>query len=60
MKLVGLLVTVCGWLLPILGLDLTSSLAGRFIFVLIGIGLCLTGILGILNPAYVKHAVWKS
>jgi hypothetical protein len=38
---------------------LTSSLAGRFIFALAGIALCLTGILGLLNPAYVKEAIWK-
>lgn len=59
MKFMGLLVTVCGWLLPLVGLNLTSSLAGRFIFALAGIGLCLIGILGILNPAYVKDAIWK-
>jgi hypothetical protein len=59
MKFTGLLVTVCGWLLAVIGLSLTSSLAGRFIFALVGIAVCLVGILGILNPAYVKDAVWK-
>lgn len=59
MKLVGLLLAVCGWLLPVAGLTWTSSLAARFIFALIGIALCLTGILGFLNPAYVKQAIWK-
>jgi len=59
MKLLGLLITLCGWLLPVAGLTWTSSLAIRFILALIGMGLCLTGILGFLNPAYVKDAIWK-
>ncbi|HUX10579.1 MAG TPA: hypothetical protein VMW51_08040 [Terriglobia bacterium] len=59
MKFVGLLLTVCGWLLPVASLTWTPSLTARFIFALIGIGMCLTGILGFLNPAYVKHAIWK-
>jgi hypothetical protein len=59
MKFVGLLLTVCGWLLPVVSLTLTSSLAVRFIFALMGIALCLTGILGFLNRAYVNEAIWK-
>lgn len=59
MKLAGVLVTLCGWLLPVVGLTWTSSLTVRFILALVGIGLCLVGILGLLNPAYVKDAVWK-
>ena len=59
MKYVGLLLAVCGLLLPVVSLTLTSSLAARFIFALIGIGLCLTGILGFVNRSYVKQAIWK-
>ena len=59
MKYVGLLLTVGGWLLPVAGLTWTSSLAVRFILCLIGIGMCLTGILGFINRAYVKEAIWK-
>jgi hypothetical protein len=59
MKFIGLLLAVCGWLLPVVSLTLTSSLAVRFIFALIGIALCLTGILGFLNRTYVKEAIWK-
>ena len=59
MKYVGLLLAVCGWLLPVVSLTLTSSMAARFIIALIGIGLCLTGILGFVNRAYLKHAIWK-
>jgi hypothetical protein len=59
MKFAGLLLAVCGWLLPVASLTWTSSLAARFAFALIGIALCLTGILGCLNRAYVKQAIWK-
>ena len=59
MKIIGLILAVLGWLLPVASLTLTSSLAARFIFALIGIALCLTGILGFLNRAYVKEAIWK-
>lgn len=59
MKYFGLLLAVCGWLLPVVGLTLTSALAARFVFVLIGIGLCLTGILGFINKSYTRQAIWK-
>ncbi len=59
MKLIGLLITVAGWLLALVGLGLTSSTGGRMAFALIGVALAITGILGFMNPAYVKDAVWK-
>jgi hypothetical protein len=59
MKIVGLLLAVGGWLVPIFGLSLTGSTAVRMIICLAGVGMCLVGILGCLNPAYVKDAVWK-
>ncbi len=59
MKFLGLLLAVCGWLLPVLGLTLTGSAALRLVLCLVGITLCLVGILGCLNPAYVKEAIWK-
>ena len=59
MKILGLLLAVGGWLVPVLGLALTGSAALRLVICLVGIGMCLVGILGFLNPAYVKDAVWK-
>ena len=59
MKFMGLLLAVCGWLIPVVGLTLTSSLGVRFVLCLIGITVTLTGILGFLNRAYVKEAIWK-
>ena len=60
MKLVGLLVILFGWLLPVVGLTLTSSNGARMVLVLIGICISITGILGVLNKAHQKHALWKS
>lgn len=59
MILVGLLVTLSGFVLSVLSLAITSSVGGRLIIVLIGLGLSLFGILGILNRAYMKNAIWK-
>lgn len=59
MKFLGLLLAVCGWLLPVMGLTWTGSAALRLVLCLVGITLCLGGILGCLNPAYVKEAIWK-
>lgn len=59
MKTLGLLLAVLGWLIPLAGLNLTPSLGVRLAFCLLGIALCVTGILGFLNRAYLKHAIWK-
>ena len=59
MKFLGLLVVVVGWLLAVGSVLITSSLTARFIICLVGISLCLVGILKILNGAYLKDAIWK-
>jgi hypothetical protein len=59
MKVVGLLLAFGGWLLPVFGLALTGSTAFRLVLCLVGVTLCVVGILGFLNPAYVRSAVWK-
>lgn len=56
---VGLLVTLAGWLIAVASLTLTSSAGGRLGVVLAGIVVSLVGILGVLNPAYQKNAIWK-
>jgi uncharacterized membrane protein len=60
MRIVGVLVVLAGWLLPVLGLGITHSTAARFVLVIVGIGISLIGILGVLNKAHVKDAVWKA
>jgi hypothetical protein len=59
MKFAGLILVLGGWLIPILGLNYTSSNGVRLVLCLIGIAVCLVGILGVLNKAYQEHAVWK-
>jgi hypothetical protein len=60
MKIVGIVLALVGWLLPIVGLTLTSSLTARYVLCFLGIGIILVGIIGVLNKAHMKTAVWKS
>ncbi|HXM98548.1 MAG TPA: hypothetical protein VN982_08750 [Candidatus Dormibacteraeota bacterium] len=59
MILVGLLVTLLGFVVSVLSLAITSSVGGRLVIVLVGLCLSLFGILGILNRAFMKNAIWK-
>ena len=59
MKLIGVLFAVFGWLLPVVGLGLTSSTGARLVICIVGIGITLTAILLLLNKAHEKEAVWK-
>ncbi len=59
MKIIGLLLALCGWLIPVAGLVVTPAPAPRLVFCLVGIAMCLTGILGFLNRAYLREAIWK-
>jgi hypothetical protein len=59
MALVGLAVTFAGFLLAALSVGITSSNTGRLGLVLVGIVMSLVGIMGLINPAYQKNAVWK-
>jgi len=59
MRLVGLLLAVVGWLVPVVGLTVTQSLGARFILVVLGISISLFGILSVLNKAHQKNAIWK-
>ena len=55
----GLLLALCGFVLSVASLGLTSSNGARLGMVLAGIAVSLFGIIGVLNPAYVKTAIWK-
>ncbi len=59
MILVGLLMTLLGFVLALLSLGMTSSVGGRMVMVLAGIALSLIGILGVMNRAYLKNAIWR-
>jgi predicted phage tail protein len=59
MAFAGLIVTFLGFLVAAASVGLTSSTTVRLVLVLIGICMSLGGILGLINPAYQKNAVWK-
>jgi hypothetical protein len=59
MAVVGLLVTLAGFLLAVLSVGVTTATTVRLIIVLIGIAVSLGGIIGLINPAYQKNAVWR-
>jgi len=59
MALVGLLITFAGFLVAASSVGLATATGVRLILVLAGIAISLGGILGVLNPAYQKNAVWK-
>ena len=59
MKIVGLLLALVGWLIPILALSMTQSNSARFAACLVGIAISLVGILGVLNKAHLDTAIWK-
>lgn len=60
MKLMGLLLAIAGWLIALAAILITQSNGARLGIVSFGIVVSVFGILGVLNPAYLKHAVWKS
>jgi len=55
----GLLITLLGFVLSVLSLTLASGAGGRLTIVLLGLAISLFGIIGVLNPAYIKTAIWK-
>ena len=59
MKLVGLLLTLAGWLIPVASLTMTDSTGVRLVLCFMGMAACLVGILGFINGSYLKQAIWK-
>jgi hypothetical protein len=59
MAIAGLIVTLGGFGLAAGSVGLATATTVRLIMVLAGIGISLGGILGLINPAYQKNAVWK-
>lgn len=60
MKLMGTLLVIAGWLVSIAAILISQSNGVRLGLVSLGIVISIFGILGVLNPAYMKHAPWKS
>jgi hypothetical protein len=59
MVYLGLLIAILGLVLSVLSLGLASSVGARMTLVLVGIAVSLVGIIGVLNQAYLKNAIWK-
>ena len=59
MKLLGLVMALLGWLIPVAALTMTQSTAARMVVTLLGIAISLVGILVVLNKAHLKNAIWK-
>ena len=59
MLAIGLLLTFLGFVVSVLSLGMTSSVAMRMSMVLFGIALNLAGIVGVINRAFMKNAIWK-
>jgi cytochrome c biogenesis protein CcdA len=59
MELVGIVITFLGFVVAVASLGLTSSNTVRGVMVLAGIVVSLVGIMGVLNQAYMKNAIWK-
>ena len=59
MALVGIVITFIGFLVAASSVGIMAGTTGRLVMVLAGILISLFGIIGVLNPAYQKDAVWK-
>ena len=59
MTIAGLIVTLLGFGISVASLGMTSSVSGRMVMVLIGIVVSLFGILGLINRAALKNAIWR-
>jgi hypothetical protein len=59
MAILGILVTFLGFVISLLSLGIMSSVSGRMVMVLAGLAVSLIGIIGVLNPAYMKNANWR-
>jgi hypothetical protein len=60
MRIVGVLVVLAGWLIPVVGVAITQSTPVRFALALLGIAVTFFGIAGVLNKAHLKSAIWKA
>jgi hypothetical protein len=59
MAFVGVFITFLGFVIALLSVAMTTSVGGRMVLVLTGIAMSLIGIIGLINRAYLKNAVWR-
>lgn len=60
MIFIGILVTLLGFVISVSSLAISSGVGGRLVLTLIGMAVSLFGILGLLNRAFLKNAIWKA
>ena len=56
---IGILVSILGFVIALMGLGMMDGANGRIIMALVGIAVSLFGILGLINTAYNKKAIWR-
>ena len=59
MAIAGIIVTLLGFLISVFSVSVSSSMSVRLVVVLIGLAVSLWGIIGLLNQAYMKDAIWR-
>jgi hypothetical protein len=59
MKVLGLLIAVLGWLIAVSSVEL-SNVGIQTLVALLGFLVAAGGVLGVLNGAHLKNAIWKS
>lgn len=59
MVFIGILITLLGFVIALISLGVTQSVGARMGMVLVGLAVSLFGIIGMLNPATQKNAVWR-
>lgn len=59
MILAGIVITLLGFLISVFSLSMASSASGRLVIVLVGLAVSLVGIIGVINQAYMKNAIWR-
>lgn len=59
MAFAGIVVTILGFVITLMGLGMASSVSARMIAALVGIAVSLFGIIVVLNGAFVKTAIWR-
>jgi hypothetical protein len=57
--LVGIAVTVFGFVISLLSLGMASTVSARLVMVMVGLAVSLLGIIGLINRAYLKNPIWK-
>lgn len=60
LQLAGLVATLLGWAIVLVGLHLSAGVSARLVTSIVGIAVTLIGILYLLPKAASKNAIWKA